>query len=738
VDTLPPPSDSSPSPPAPASPAAGSLGPYRVLGELARGGMGVVYRAHDPRVGRDVAIKLLHMRGASREQRERFQREAEALGRLQHENVVPVHDRGEHDGLPYLVMSLIEGESLDARIEREGPLPVEEAARIAGELARALDYAHDQGILHRDLKPSNVLLAGGRPLLVDFGLAKLTDVSASGLSQTGQCMGTPGYLSPEQVHGAAAGLGPHTDVYGLGAVLYNMLTARPPLEGTTIYELLAAALDRPPISPREQRPEVPLALEAICLQCLEKDPQRRYPTAGALADDLARWQAGHAVEARGRGRQPKRGLLIAGLGVTAVCAAIGLGLVLTRPPVDEASPAVGSARPGQDAVVPDEDPSLPALVELVAQAERGELDRAQRGLAVFHERRGGAPALSPEARSLLLEARAHVIRQAGYRLDALDADAGADTPDRELRACLELIANLGRELEPVSGPWLEGEPDPSGPALARDTLGHLLERVRALGDDGPQVDRALRLLMALAHSGLRPSSRVSARRLIEVASFSRVTLGDDRLWWVLLAVTLLDVSFHNAEGASLHSEPPWGAASEDPYQELVELRVALYRDREREDERSDLRVRLWELVGSCPGLGPICTAKIVEQVGSVIPSDQKLTTLRVCAARAPEDPLPYAHLARELPKAGLPEEAADAADRALVLLPDSDLLEHSSSRSEVRTVMRGVLRGLVLGGQDARAEEAFEMFANWEHTFPDDAESIRHHLDSLRREAAER
>jgi formylglycine-generating enzyme required for sulfatase activity len=288
------------------------IGGYQVEGTLGEGGMGAVYAARDPRLGRRVAIKVLTAQaGGSDEQRRRFQREAQALARLRHPGIVVVHEVGTERGAPYLVMDLVEGRSLAERLDAEGPLPSAEAARITAALADALAHAHDQGILHRDLKPANVLLApDGRVLLTDFGLAKELDGGASRLSKTGSFLGTPGFSPPEQVAGNLDAIGPAADVYALGATLYAMLTGVPPHQGESLVEVVGATLKGTPERPSKLRAGVDPALEAVCLRCLEKDPARRPASPRAVALDLV---ALPAKSARGPG------LLLA------VAGALGLG-----------------------------------------------------------------------------------------------------------------------------------------------------------------------------------------------------------------------------------------------------------------------------------------------------------------------------------------------------------------------------------------------------------------------------
>jgi serine/threonine protein kinase/Tfp pilus assembly protein PilF len=268
------------------------IGPYTVESELARGGMGVVYRARSPQ-GQAVAVKLLLQLGGDRdlERRERFRREVEALARLRHPGVVPVLDAGEERGCPYLVLELVQGESLDAVLARAGRLPVERAAELIHEVALALHYAHACGLLHRDLKPANLLLEhdSGRVRLTDFGLVKdLDQASLASLSKSGQMLGTPGYWSPEQAGGKRALIDARSDVYGLGATLYALLTGTPPFHGESLIEVVSA-MQEPAQPPSSRRAEIDAELDAIVLRCLAQEPADRYASADALARALGAW-----------------------------------------------------------------------------------------------------------------------------------------------------------------------------------------------------------------------------------------------------------------------------------------------------------------------------------------------------------------------------------------------------------------------------------------------------------------
>jgi serine/threonine-protein kinase len=289
----------SPTPDGHAPPPA-DFGKYELLGELGRGGMGVVYRARQKDLDRTVALKMIlghHL--ASEEQRARFQAEARLAAGLRHPNIVPVHEAGTLDGQPYFAMPYVEGRGLD-QLLREGPPPPAKAVQLLAAVARAVAYLHGKGLIHRDLKPSNILVdAEDRPYLTDFGLAKLLAPHDS-LTQTGAILGTPSYMAPEQA-AARKDVGPAADVYALGAILYELLTGRPPFREATPLDTLVQVLEGEPVPPRRLNPRLPRALELICLKCLEKAPERRYPAVSALADDLERFLDGEAVEARAHG-----------------------------------------------------------------------------------------------------------------------------------------------------------------------------------------------------------------------------------------------------------------------------------------------------------------------------------------------------------------------------------------------------------------------------------------------------
>lgn len=315
-----------------------SFGDYEVLSEIARGGMGVVYRARQTRLNRVVAVKMI-LQGqlASDGDIQRFYSEAEAAARLEHPGIVPIYEVGEHDGQHYFSMGFVDGESLADRVRR-GPLAAREAASLVRDVAEAIEYAHQHGIVHRDLKPGNILLTrDGYPRVTDFGLAKAIEHD-SGLTASGQVLGTPSYMPPEQAAGRIRDVGPLSDLYSLGAVLYCLLVGRPPFQGVTVMETLKHVVESPPVSPRMLNPSVDRDLETICLKCLEKTPEDRLASAGELAEELRRYLAGEPIRSRPVNaatrlwrwckRKPLAAALVAAVVVLGV--AIGAGVSLAK------------------------------------------------------------------------------------------------------------------------------------------------------------------------------------------------------------------------------------------------------------------------------------------------------------------------------------------------------------------------------------------------------------------------
>jgi hypothetical protein len=340
-----------PPPPRPRS----APGDFEILEELGRGGMGVVYKAQDPRLKRVVALKQLLSAGqASAEQLARFRSEAEAVARLAHPHIVQVFQAGEHNGVPFLVLEFVPGGSLDRRLGRDRPESPQDSARLVLLLARAMHAAHQAGVVHRDLKPANVLLATpadepalntawGCPKVSDFGLARLRDEADRG-SVSGAVLGTPAYMAPEQAEGRRRDIGPATDVWALGVILYQLLTGRLPFRGESLVTTMRRICSEEPEPMRRLRPEVPEALEAVVRRCLSKPPEERYPSAAVLADDLKEFLDGSAtgLVPTGRlkgGRRPRPAVWLAFAAGVAL-AAVGVTLGLRWAPGTPTSSAV--------------------------------------------------------------------------------------------------------------------------------------------------------------------------------------------------------------------------------------------------------------------------------------------------------------------------------------------------------------------------------------------------------------
>ncbi len=519
------------------------LGRYRLGEPLGRGGMGLVFRAHDPELGRDVAIKVLHADVADQRQLRRFEREATAAARLRHPGIVGVHEVGRDErGRPYIVMDLVGGPSLESLLACSR-LPPRRLAEIVRDVAAALQHAHGEGVIHRDVKPENVLIdrATGQPRLVDFGLVREID-SDERLTRTGQVVGTPSYMAPEQAGASGVGeLGPATDVYGLGGLLYRGLSGRPPFVHDEIVALVVMVLETPPTPPRSIDPSVPAPLEAITLRCLAKDPAERYRSAEEVVHELERFLRGESIEASSPGavsrlverlRRNRSGVALAlGLVVSiavAATAVIGSGAIGADDPRDvldriEARLAAGDpvGRDDRDRL----EATVTALDDAALQRRRAVLDLL---LIITSDR------ASDEQRRRRAEELAAAVRPSG------ELDHGLlDTARRTLRrrrlvpelatllfgASPEVAPDIGaaRALALAIADGSAGVTPPPDAALLRPLLaasdaalrGQLLARVarRALETEGP--DAALDLLVRASKEpgGLPPESWPEALHL---------------------------------------------------------------------------------------------------------------------------------------------------------------------------------------------------------------------------------
>jgi formylglycine-generating enzyme required for sulfatase activity len=502
-------------PPLPDGVPAGAQVPgYDILGELGRGGMGVVYKARHLTLNRVEALKMiLHAAHAGPDERERFLREAEVIAAVNHPGVVRVHDFGTHEGAPYLAMEFCEGGNLAKKLAGK-PLPPREAADLVEQTARAVQAAHQRGIVHRDLKPSNVLLTKeGAPKVSDFGLARRLDVGG-GLTQTGAVMGTPSYVAPEQARSSKEA-GPAADVYSLGAILYECLTGRPPFLAASPLETLQQVLSQEPPAPRSLNPAVPRDLETVCLKCLHKEPSKRYASAGALADDLRRWLAGEPTLARPAGAVERaakwarrRPGLTAGLAgaLIAVSAVLALAVV-----------ALYEWRAAERAL-----------------ADRDEAER-RRALARIDALRDAAPGAVPGILDDLERGRAEVLGELRRR------HAAEKDPTKRARLALALLPVEPEVRGELAEAMLEAD-DPAESVLIRDALRPYSRGLApGLWAKADADDRRFRALVALA--AFDPDSE---RWKKEAAPLAEALLGENPL---------------HLEAWVLALEPVWGRVS---------------------------------------------------------------------------------------------------------------------------------------------------------------------------------
>lgn len=472
---------------------------YEIIGELGRGGMGVVYEARHRALNRRVALKVI--RGfAGRDEIARFRSEAEAVARLQHPNIVQIYEVGEHAGMPYLALEFVDGGSLLCQLRRASAAP-RAAAELVAMLGRAVQHAHSRGVIHRDLKPANILLtADGAPKVADFGLAKLGD--DPGRSRSGLIIGTPAYMAPEQASGRGDLVGPPADVWALGAILFECLTRRPPFLGTTSAETIHQVLTSEATSASRLAPGVPRDLDTICLKCLRKEPDQRYRTAGDLADDLRRFLEGRPILARrvpwweqlgkwARRRPAAAGLVVVTLAATAALAGVGYRYYRD---LEERNTTIGRnvlELEERNATITQKSRAL----ERANAATIAERDRAEENLV------GALEAVDGLLSSMGLVRVAHIPHIDKTREKLLD---------EALRVCDRLLA-LQKE-------------NPRLRMLRASTLqraGHILSLLQRYKEAEEKLDQALEVLADVRAA----PGRVAPKELLKVESLTRMSRG---------------------------------------------------------------------------------------------------------------------------------------------------------------------------------------------------------------------
>jgi len=502
------------------------FGDYQILGKIAEGGMGVVYKANQVTLNRTVALKMIRSGELANEQeRQRFYSEAENAANLDHPNIVPIYEIGQHQGQHYFSMAYVEGDSLADRI-REQPLPSRQAAEYVCTVAEAIHYAHEQGILHRDIKPSNVLLnAASQPRVTDFGLAKQVG-SDSDLTATGQVLGTPSYMPPEQAMGDSEAVGTHSDVYSLGALLYALVTGRPPFQADTTVGTLMQVIEKEPVSPRELNPAIDRDLETICMKSLEKEPPRRYESAQALADDIGRYLAGQPILARPIGqparawRWCKRNPVVAGLSATVAVVLLVGSVVSTYFAVEAGKKAVEAGRERDRANQTAED--LAGALSVASEQRK----RADRSAAQARENEKKAQDAAVEAR----DQRDRAIQQEALAEQRLERNRR-----RAYASQLARVVDIWREQPLRAKQLLEDEAvcPPEMRALAWRYLYRLVNRIRSTIQSEQDLNRPIltpdhRLVITAGASGrMQVWDTATGKQLATLGGRSNLSISKD-------------------------------------------------------------------------------------------------------------------------------------------------------------------------------------------------------------------
>lgn len=458
---------------------------YEILDELGRGGMGIVYRAQQLKLGRAVALKMI-LSGVHAEEAElaRFRTESEAIARLQHPNIVQVFEVGEQGGRPYFSLEFCAGGSLHRKLAGT-PLPPNEAAALVEMLARAMTAAHQKGIVHRDLKPANVLFAlDGTPKVTDFGLAKKLD--EVGQTATGEVMGTPCYMAPEQASGLGKRVGPSADVYALGAILYECLTGRPPFLAATALETILQVVNEDPVPVRNLQPDTPRDLETVCLKCLEKKPQNRYAEADDLAEDLRRFLHNEPIQARAVGFYERISKYIQRRPATAIVVVLVLYIAVALLGLKDTGLLAASTGLAFVGILPT------VLYRLIRKREREANERLQTARRIVDEiytvaarmGRNDAPAPGATVRTFLIKT------QDLYEILIQDEDEGAESRWMGLAHF-----RIGQVFHKVLGNWLEAARSYNRAISVQERLCRHYPAVAAYGDDLANSLRARAVLL---------------------------------------------------------------------------------------------------------------------------------------------------------------------------------------------------------------------------------------------------